>query len=86
MSATDFVKGFITGQLALLGLLLVILRLLFFRGVTGFNSNRNAANGLVLIDSRQLPSMKVDMQLFDCSHYYSDGIAAGMTALPVIWN
>lgn len=30
-SAYDFVKGFITGQLALLALLLLIVRLLFFR-------------------------------------------------------
>lgn len=60
MSATDFVKGFITGQLALLGLLLVILRFLFFKGLSGFNGNRSVANGQVLIDSRLIASMKVD--------------------------
>ena len=32
-SAYDFVKGFITGQLALLALLVLMVRLLFFRSV-----------------------------------------------------
>ncbi len=54
-SAYDFVKGFITGQLALLALLLLIVRLLFFRSAVGTVITPPTT---VKLDSRIFPKLR----------------------------
>jgi hypothetical protein len=54
-SASDFVKGFITGQLALLGLLVVIVRFLFFRNSHATTTPHGAS---VRIDATELAAIR----------------------------
>lgn len=53
-SAYDFVKGFITGQVALLALLLLMVRLLFFRSAGAVITPTT-----IKLDSRIFPTRRV---------------------------